>query len=151
MLMLHQVSVKTAPLVKSSASSWEFFKVQFWVLCFLWLSTVDLGVHGNYLDDLVIMDQSLDGLLNQFCTWKDSFDSKRLRVNMSKTKILASNPLIERQVNPSKYPCCLCKKGVGSNSIFCHLSKSEIHHRFSNRKGHLRPGPNFKCQKYCQK
>ena len=31
-----------------------------------------------YADDLVIMDESLDGLLNQFRAWKDSFDAKGL-------------------------------------------------------------------------
>ena len=29
-----------------------------------------------YADDLVIMDESLDGLLNQFRAWKDSLDAK---------------------------------------------------------------------------
>ena len=43
-----------------------------------------------HADDLVIMDESLDGLLNHFTTWKDSFDAKGLGVNMSKTKILVS-------------------------------------------------------------
>ena len=45
-----------------------------------------------YADDLVIMDESLDGLLNQFIAWKDNFDARGLRVNISKTKILVSNP-----------------------------------------------------------
>ena len=31
-----------------------------------------------YADDLVIMDESLDGLLNQFPVWKDSSDARRL-------------------------------------------------------------------------
>ena len=38
------------------------------------------------------MDESLDGLLNQFLAWKDNFDARGLWVNMSKTKILVSNP-----------------------------------------------------------
>ena len=41
-----------------------------------------------YADNLVIMDESLDGLLNQFTAWKDSFDAKGFWFNMSKTKIL---------------------------------------------------------------
>ena len=69
---------------------------------------------------------------------------------MSKTKILASNPLAKFPFNSSKYPCGVCKKGVGNNSIFCHHCKSWIHHCCSNIKGRLRPDPNFKCQKCCQ-
>ena len=63
------------------------------------------------------MEESLDGLLNQFTAWKDSFDAKGLWVNMSKTKILVSNSPLERPVDPSKYPCGVCKKGVGNNII----------------------------------
>ena len=76
-----------------------------------------------YADDLVIMHESLDGLLNHFTAWKDSFDAKELRVNMSRTKILVRNALAQRTVNPSKYPCNVCKKGVGNNSIFVHHGK----------------------------
>ena len=99
---------------------------------------------------MVIVDESLDRLLNQFTAWKDSFDAKGLQVNMSKTKILVSNPLAERPVDPSKYPCGVRKKGVGNNSIFCHHCKSYIYHRCSNIRGCVRPDPNFECQKCCQ-
>ena len=75
------------------------------------------------------MDESLDGLLNQFTAWKDISDATGLRVNMFKAKILVSNPLAERPVDPSKYPCVVCKKGVGNNSIFYEHCKSWIHYR----------------------
>ena len=58
-----------------------------------------------YADDLVIMNESLEGLVNQFTVWKDGFSAKGLRVNMSKSKVLISNPLAEKQVDPSKHPC----------------------------------------------
>ena len=76
-----------------------------------------------YADALVIMGESLDGLLNQFTAWKDSFDAKELWVYISKTKILVGNALAERLVDPSKYQHSVCKKGVGKNSIFCHHCK----------------------------
>ena len=92
------------------------------------------------------MDESLDGLTNQLTAWKDSFYAKELWVNMSKTKILVSNPL----ANPNKYACGVCKMGAGNNLILYHHCKSWMHHRCSNIKGHLRPDPNFKCHKCCQ-
>ena len=69
---------------------------------------------------------------------------------MSKAKILVSSPLAERTVDPRKYACDVQKKGVGSNSIFCHHCKSWVHHRCSNIKGRLRPDLSFKCQKRSQ-
>lgn len=81
---------------------------------------------------------------------KDKFNAKRLQVNISKIKILLCKPPAECAVTPSKYLCGVCKKGVGKNSIFCHHSKSWIHPRCSNIKGHLRSDPNLKCQKFCQ-
>ena len=76
-----------------------------------------------YADELVLMDESLDGLLNQFTAWKDSFDAKGLRVNMSKTKILVSNALSERPVDPTKYKCGVCKEGVGKTQYFVTIVK----------------------------
>ena len=96
------------------------------------------------------MVESLDGLLNQSTAFIYSFDAKGLRVNMSKTKILLSNPQAECLIEPSKYPCGVCKKGVANNSIFCHHCKSWIHHCCSNIKGTLRTDPKMKCQKCCQ-
>ena len=96
------------------------------------------------------MAESLEALVNQLAAWKDFFSAMGLRVNMSKPKVLISNALGEQQVDPSNYPCGVCKKGVGNNSIFCQHCRSWIHHRWSNIKGRLRPDPNFKCQKCCQ-
>ena len=87
--------------------------------------------------------------VTKFTDWKDSFDANGLQVNMSKTKILVSNPLAECPVDPNKYPCGVCKKEVSNNSIFCHYCKSWIHHHCSNIKSRL-SHPNSKCQKYCQ-
>ena len=97
-----------------------------------------------------MMDESLDGLLNHSTAWKYSFDAKGLRVNMSRTKMLVRNALAERTVNPSKYSCNVCKKGVGNNSIFFHHGKSYILHCRSNIKGRLRPDLNCKSQKCSQ-
>ena len=36
-----------------------------------------------------------------------------------------------------KWPCGVCKKGVGNNSILCHGCKKWIHKRYSGVKGSL--------------
>ena len=46
---------------------------------------------------------------------KGALTQKRFQVKMNKTKIFISNPVAEHQVNPSNYPCGLCKQGAGNN------------------------------------
>ena len=53
-----------------------------------------------YAHDLVIMDESLCGLLNQFTASKISFDEKGFQVNTSKTKIIVSKPLAKHPIDP---------------------------------------------------
>jgi hypothetical protein len=47
--------------------------------------------------------------------------------------------------NPSKYPCGVCRKGVGDNSIQGTKCKQWVHKRCSKIKGPLRAIVDFKC------
>ena len=48
-----------------------------------------------------------------------------------------------------KWPCGVCKKGVGNNSILCHGCKKLIHKRCSGVKGSLRiASQSFICRCY---
>ena len=44
-----------------------------------------------------------------------------------------------------KNPCAVCRKGVGSNSIFCGRCDHWVHKRCSGVKGKLKNDPNFIC------
>ena len=35
-----------------------------------------------YADDLVLMSETIEGLMNKFIEWKEVFDSKVLKVNL---------------------------------------------------------------------
>ena len=51
--------------------------------------------------------------------WKENVESKGMRVNMNKTKVMIS---AERQMvrqKAARWPCGVCNKGVGSNSLQC--------------------------------
>ena len=72
-----------------------------------------------YADDLVIIAESLDELLHKLATWKQKLETKGLRINMGKTKIMISGPDLNNLVDSGKFPCSICRSGVGSNSIFC--------------------------------
>ena len=52
-----------------------------------------------------------------------------------------------KPVDGSKFPCGVCNKGVGINSIKCHACGFWVHKRCSNIKGPLKPDTDFKCKK----
>ena len=61
----------------------------------------------------------LEELLQKFGSWKTNIEAKGLRVNMGKTKILCSSYNANKPIIKSKFPCSVCNKGVGRNSILC--------------------------------
>ena len=72
-----------------------------------------------HADDLAVIAETEEELIKRLNEWKDSVESKGMRVNMNKTKVMISG---ERQMVRQKdvrWPCGVCSKGVGSNSIQC--------------------------------
>ena len=41
-----------------------------------------------YVDDLVLMSESIENLKEKFLKWKETFESKKLKVNLKKTKVM---------------------------------------------------------------
>ena len=70
-------------------------------------------------DDLVLMSDSFEGIDKKFSDWKKGIESKGLRVNVGKTKVMISSSNAGSVNKTGKYPCGVCHKGVGSNSIYC--------------------------------
>ena len=61
----------------------------------------------------------MEGLREKFCKWKEAFESKGLKVNLGKTKVVVSGA--EGEVTVSKVdPCGICGKRV-INSKFCYV------------------------------
>ena len=72
-----------------------------------------------YADDLAVITETEEELIKRLNEWKDNVESKGMRVNMNKTKVIISG---ERQMvrqNDVRWPCGVCSKGVSSNSIQC--------------------------------
>lgn len=98
-----------------------------------------------YADDLVLIAESRERLMEKLKRWKESMEAKGLRVNLSKTKVMKCCDR-DRQLHASgKYPCGVCKKGVGRNSIECTGCKKWIHKKCSGVKGTLKEGSNYRC------
>ena len=72
-----------------------------------------------YADDLVIIAESLEECVRRLLTWKEAMEKKGLRVNAGKTKIMICGMGLDLLQSSGKFPCAVCRTGVGSNSIFC--------------------------------
>jgi len=59
-------------------------------------------------------------------------------MNTGKTKVMFSCSVKDRVEEESNWPCGVCKKGVGNNSILCHGCKKWIHKQCTGVKGSLR-------------
>ena len=72
-------------------------------------------------------------------------ECKGLRVNMTKTKIVKCQPKAGLREEAGKYPCSVCKKGVGANSILWKGCGKWIHKKCSKCPGKLKENTNFRC------
>src|SRR3989454_3745714 len=91
------------------------------------------------------MADSMEELTVKLEKWKESLETKGLRVNLSKTKVMRCSDRDRQPQASGKYPCGICKKGVGSNSIECTGCKKWIHKKCSGIKGALKEGSNYRC------
>ena len=100
-----------------------------------------------YADDLVIADEDPIKLEEKLCTWKRNLESRGLRVNMGKTKMMISGPGLETLKDSGKHPCGVCRKGTGSNAILCVGCLHWVHHKCSGVSGRLIEDPSFRCRR----
>jgi len=70
-----------------------------------------------------------------------------LTVNLGKTKVMKCEARFGSTENLAKWPCGVCKIGVGSNSIKCYQSSPWIHERCSGVPGKLQKTACFRCKR----
>ena len=98
-------------------------------------------------DDLVILAEAFEGLMTKMAVWKNGLESKGLKVNMRKTKVMISGRDLHALQTSGKYPCAVCRKGVGKNSMFCSGCSFWVHQKCSNIPGRLVEDPDFRCRR----
>ena len=98
-----------------------------------------------YADDLVISAETEEGLKMKLNKWKTEMEAKGLRVNMGKTKIMVSGVNLQTLKDSGEYPCSVCRKGVGSNSIYCAGCSHWVHKKCSGVIGSLKSNPDYRC------
>ena len=71
-----------------------------------------------YADDLILTAETREEVWEMFNKWKDAMELRGLRINLSKTKLLVTGKS-GRPIESGNYPCGVCGRGVGRNSIEC--------------------------------
>jgi len=85
--------------------------------------------------------------LEKLNKWKNGLEEKGLRVNLGKTKIMRCQYRTGQVENSGKFPCSVCKRGVGANSIQCTACNLWVHKRCSSIKGKLQSATSYSCKK----
>ena len=72
-----------------------------------------------YADYLILMAESEESLSDKIVKWKSGLEAKGLKMNTGKTKVMFSCSMKDKVevITEGKWPCDVCKKGVGNNSI----------------------------------
>ena len=79
-----------------------------------------------YADDLVLIGETMDDLKEKFWKWKKALESKGLKINIRKTKMMISGS--EGELFKSKIdPCGVCGKRVMANSVLCTKCRNWTH------------------------
>jgi len=90
-----------------------------------------------YADDLVVIAETEEHLIQRLNEWKDNVENRGMRVNMNKTKVMVSGERQKPLQKAARWPCGVCGRGVGSNSIQCTSSQKWIHKKRSSIKGSM--------------
>jgi len=70
-----------------------------------------------YADDLVEIAETEQDLIKRLNDWKDNLENRGMRINMNKTKVMISAERQNRMQKAARWPCGVCGRCVGSNSI----------------------------------
>ena len=102
-----------------------------------------------YADDLVLMSETMEGVMNMFLKWKVASKGKGLTANLGKTMVMISGGITKDGMSKSKVDQC----GDGSlrvtaNSVLCVQCGKWIHGR---RAGVKRVTPKFSRNHICRK
>jgi len=85
-----------------------------------------------YADDLAVIAETEEEMIKRLNEWKDNVESKGMRVNMNKTKISRERQKVRQKA--VRWPCGVCSKGVGSNSLQCTSCQKWVHKKCSGIK-----------------
>ena len=100
-----------------------------------------------FADDLAIFATEKEKLDEQLAKWRNALEEAGMKVNVGKTKLMKFSKDAEGHVETGKFPCGVCGKGVGVNSIMCTKCNKWVHGKCSGlKKGTMRTTKLFACK-----
>ena len=96
-----------------------------------------------YADDLVVIAETEEDLIRRLNECKNNVENRGMRVNMNKTKVVISGEHQKPVQKAARWPCGVCGKGVGSNSIKCTSCHKWVHKKCSGINGSMYKGHLF--------
>ena len=104
-----------------------------------------------FADDLVIITEKQEELEQALARWKETLESAGLKVNVGKTKVMKFDRKADCRAEVGHYPCAVCGKGVGANSLQCQRCKKWVHAKCSKIQGSLSKAASaFVCSRCLQ-
>ena len=95
---------------------------------------------------LVLLVESEVDLKDKLKNPKATMEAKGVKVNLAKTKVVWMGSRKDH-MEIGKFPCAVCGRGVGSNSILCGRCNKWTHKRCSGIKGSLLKSQKFVCSR----
>jgi len=87
-----------------------------------------------HTNDPVVIAETDDDLIKRLNQWKDNMENKGTRVNMNKIKVMISGEWQEVTQKAVRWPCGVCRRDVGNNSIQCTSCQKWVHRKGSGIK-----------------
>ena len=101
-----------------------------------------------FAKDLALLADSEAELSRKLLAWRGCLESKGMKVNTGKTKVMVSTASAEAFETSGEFPCGVCRRGVGANSIQCTECHSWVHKRCSGILGRLSAAnATFRCKR----
>ena len=102
-----------------------------------------------YADCFVLMSETIKGLKDKFSIWKEAFESKGLKVNLWKSKVMVSSDITQDGMSKSRAnQCGVCSLRAKAKSALCAQCGRCIHGRCARVK---RVTPRFSRNLECRK
>jgi len=101
-----------------------------------------------YADDLAVIAETEHELAKRLNEWKENVESKGIRVNMNKPKVMISVECQKVRQKAVKWPSGFCCKGLGSDSCQCTCGHRWVHNKCSGIKGSMsKVAKSFICRR----
>ena len=100
-----------------------------------------------YADDLAVIAETEEELIERLRGWRESVESEGMGVGVGEAEVMISGGRQMVWRKAAGWPCGVCNKGVGSNSLQCTGCQRWVHGRCSGMGGGVsRVAQSFICR-----